>query len=357
MGASLYDAAVAADVIVIKALKVSEVAQIASTEVRLRDWMIARFEARAKSAVKSAAKAMRDGAGAEAIKAIVDDKMRPWSGEVIGRFNKEWERVYRLARVAGSKRVQGKIKTPLVYDVPTVEPNPDLKVTKAIGEPAAEFGFAFDLADEAALAAAKNKNTFWIGEMYDETMSTVISDTVAETSIAAGASRAEAAKLLTTRLTKLLGTVSMPTGYTGTLRSYVEGIVANALTTARVQGQIKSFTDLGVTTYEIVNPQDERTCPVCGHMDGKVFTTKQATTLIEEEIAAESPAAVKAVHPWLSLAQMLDISPKPGFQSTTDSTSLADAKFNLPPFHFRCRCTVDISEESESFESLEPTAL
>lgn len=339
-----YEAAMLTDVLFAKALKLSEVAQIASGEVRLRDFCIDRWDANAADAVAKAEQLTLDGAGADAIAAGVDLIMGQWAEDVAPSFLKEVDRVYRLARTAGFKKAKGLTDEPLTYDTPSAE-----SITKAVD---AEFQVVFDLVDEAAVESLQNNNLFWIGEHYSKNVSTAVSETASETLIQAGASRKEAAAEMIKSMTKALSTLYVPGGFAGTAHSYAEGLVANAMTTARVQGQIRSFTNVGITTYEIANPEDERTCPVCGHMAGKVFTTKSANDQIELVQTAASPSTVQSVHPWLSVTEMLAISPTPGSAGVADSQALAKAGFNLPPFHFRCRCTVDVSEASESFEAL-----
>lgn len=345
---AVYEAAMAADAYVCKALEVSEVAQIASSETRLRDFSILRWETLAKEAIAKAVQLTLDGAGPTTITDGVHAIMSNWAFEVAPSFLKELDRVYRLARVAGFKKAKGFTSEPLTYDTPHVEP-----VTKATD---AEFQVVFDLVDDAAVEAMQKDNLFWIGEHYGKNVSAAVADTASETLIQVGASRKEAAEVMEKAMTAALGSLHVPGGFTGSARSYIEGLVANAMTTARVQGQVRSFANVGITTYEIANPTDERTCPVCGHMAGKVFTVKSAVNQIELVQTATSPNDVRAIHPWLTEDEMKAISPSAGFASVSDSTALANAGFSLPPFHFRCRCTVDVSEQSEAFEALDDVA-
>jgi SPP1 gp7 family putative phage head morphogenesis protein len=340
-----YEAAMTADELICKALEVSEVAQIASSETRLRDFCIARWETLAKKAVQEAVRLTLDWAGPEVIAEAVHQIMLNWALEVSPSFLKELDRVYRLARIAGFKKAKGLTNEPLTYDTPSVE-----QVQKAAD---AEFKVVFDLVDEQAVAALQTNNLFWIGEHYGKNVSESVANTASETLVQAGSSRKEAAVAMEKAMSTALKSFHVPGGYSGSARGYIEGLVANAMTTGRVQGQIRSFVNVGITTYELVNPVDERTCPICAHMAGKVFTVKQASDQIELVQSASSPDQVKAIHPWLTVSEMKAISPLPGHQGPADSTALALAGFQLPPFHFRCRCTVDVSEFSESFEALE----
>lgn len=343
-----YEEAMALDALICKALEVDEVAQIASAEERLRTFAIDRWEALSKQAIAKAEQLTLDGAGAEAIEAGVNQIMLQWAFDVAPSFVKELDSVYRLARVAGFKKAKGFTTAPLTYDTPKVE-----QVQKATD---AEFQVVFDVVDDAAVEAMQSDNLFWVGEHYGKNVSAAVGDTASATLIQAGASRKEAADAMVKAMTSALGSLHVPGGYTGSARGYIEGLVANAMTTARVQGQVRSFQNVGITTYEIANPEDERTCPICSHMAGKVFTVKSAANQIDLQQTASTPDEVKTLQPWLTEAEMKDISPEAGFTTVADSTALANAGFNLPPFHFRCRCTVDVSEQSESFDALEGAA-
>jgi SPP1 gp7 family putative phage head morphogenesis protein len=350
-----YDAAVAYDVLVAKALKVDEVAQIAAAEERLRTFLIARWETLSKKAVAQSKKLTFDLKIAPVISESVDLIMSEWSLDVAPRFVTEIDRVYRLAREAGFKKAKGITTAPLTYDTPPV-PEVTVKKTKVKKATDAEFNVVFDLIDEQAIEAMQEDNLFWIGEHYGKNVSVAVSETATETLLKQGASRIQAAEAMAEAMVTALSSLHVPGGYRGSARGYLEGLTANAMTTARVQGQIRSFENVGITTYEIVNPSDERTCPICSHMNGKVFTTTSATKQIELVQDTSSPGDVKNVHPWLSVKDLKAISPKAGAQGVADATNLTKAGFGLPPFHFRCRCTVDVSEASESFEALSGVA-
>lgn len=345
-----YGAAVAFEVAMAKALGVSEVAQIASAEERLRSFLIARWEALTVEAAERSKQLVNEWAGEATVYENVHEIMERWAFEVSPQFVTEIERIYYLARKAGADKALGKTTASLTYDTEPVAPGPEVeKVTKAID---LDFDLVFDQVDEDAVAAMNGQNLFWIGEHYGTNVSAAVEETAKEVMIQGGASRAATAEAMERAMIGALSSLYVPNGYRGSSRSYMEGLTANAATTARVQGQVRSFEQIGITTYTIANPSDERTCPICGHMTGKVFTTRQARKQIDLVQAASTPEDVKAAAPWLTVKEMKAISPEAGFQSVSDSTDLSKANFNLPPFHFRCRCTVDVSEESSEFENL-----
>ncbi len=120
------------------------------------------------------------------------------------------------------------------------------------------------------------------------------------------------------------------------------------MTNGRVRGQVRSFVDIGVTRYEIVNPMDRRTSPICQFMNGRVFTVREGASQIESIAGATDPETVKKEHPWMSAKAAGAIHGRGG------DRALARAGLSLPPYHFRCRTTVDISTESISFATLTP---
>jgi hypothetical protein len=121
---------------------------------------------------------------------------------------------------------------------------------------------------------------------------------------------------------------------------------------ARAHGQTRSFQAAMVTRAEVTNPMDERTCPVCSHMNGKIFEVRHLVDNMEEELAAETKGAVKKAHPWMSVSKLKELSPRAGNVSAADSARLAREGIAQPPYHFRCRCVLDISVEAGSWEPL-----
>lgn len=342
-----------ADVALAKVLEISEVAQIARAEERLREFLLAKWTSRAAQARKRAAAAARAGKSARQIAALVRRELVPWEKDVSETMAREVERIYYLARIAGWKKATRRTKAPLTYDTPNL--TEEEEVAKAAPE-ALAFALdpTFDLVDEEAVAALQGQQRFWIGNHYDANLSARISDVTREAMVEAGENKGLAGAIMEATLAAEFAQVVTPLGWHGSAAQYFEGLTANAATVARVHGQIRSFTQIGITRYEIVNPVDERTCPECSHMNGKVFTTEHARTIMENELAAESKDAYQAAHPWLHEKELKEISPKAGPSGAKDEAALAAAGFALPPFHFRCRCTVDVSEDAGSWDELQP---
>jgi len=345
-----YAGLVLADSIIAKAARISEVSQMGRVEKRAREFITAAWERRAKQATKKAAAMARQLKPASQIAAAVNKIMGGWAKEIEPVFLKEFASVYRLGRIAAWKKATRQTKAELRYNTPKFE-----EVKKA---DVAQLLPSFDLIDDAAVEALENQQVFWIGEHYKDNVSPSIAGVTKETMAQAGRDARAAGKAMSEKVAASLSKVRVPGGFNGSAKQYFEGLTANAMTVARVHGQMRSFMDIGITRYSISNPSDHRTCKRCAHMEGKVFTTKQGAEQMGKELAADSPEEVKAAHPWLTEKQIKDISPKAGPQKgaagAKDAKALAAKGQALPPYHYRCRCTVDISDEVGSYESLAP---
>lgn len=343
----LYARQAAADVLVIKAAGIGEVAQMARLELRLRKYLAAKWEVRRAEAVRAAYKAVVAGKKAPAVTKVVDRVMGRWAGDVSETFKAEIGQFYKLGRLAGHKKATKRTKASLSYNLPEMKPAEDVKKAKP---PRGRFRATprFDLRDRRASAALGERQVLWIGDHYSDHVAQTIAETTRDTMVEHGTGSVEAGRTLADRVRDELGIVSYP-GSATSADMYFEGVAANAATVARAYGQIRSFAQVGITKYTIVNPDDERTCPVCSLVNGKVFTTQQAVAQIGREAAAESPDDIRDIHPWLSPVQFKGVS--------GSSEALAAAGQALPPYHFKCRCAVDIDESIGSFDDLEPTDL
>jgi hypothetical protein len=327
------------DFVVEKALGLSEVASIAKAELRLRKYVEGKWNVRKSEAAKTAARMAKGGKGYKEISSAVGKIMNRWSKDVLPVYNVEMRRVYRLARIAGHKKATGQTKASLQFNIPKTE---ESTVTKA--KPKVRAVPNFDLVDQQAMEMLEDKNIFWVGNHYDANISDSVRDTARNTLVEAGQSTTTAGKLMESRITGMLSAFVTPSGYTGSQKQYFEGLVANAMTVGRVYGQLRSFSQIGITKYTIVNPGGDRICPVCASIQGTTFETKQGLEQIEREYAASNPEDIKSIHPWPKESQVIG----------KDADGLSAMGLSLPPYHFRCRCTCDVSTEIESYEELVP---
>jgi len=351
------------DRMITKVLRISELSQMARAEVRLRSLLSARWDARAAQAATIAAKMASQLKPAKDITSAVDEIMGGWAKDVEDIFLVEMRQFYRLGRILGHKKAHRQITRQLRYDVPDESPGtkvPKLATVEDVTKAAvkAELLPAFDVVDDEALAALQKNQKFWIGSHYSKNVADEIGKVTRDTMIAAGKDRKVAGKLMHERLKAVLGTVKTPAGFKGTSSQYFEGLVANAATVGRVHGQMSSFMSIGITRYKIVNPGGSRICPVCAHLNGTVFETRWGAEQMGAELAAKKPEDIKRLHPWRSLKQVKEIAPKSGAERGgaigKQEKGLADAGMSLPPYHYRCRCNVDVDEQIGSYDQLTP---
>lgn len=339
-----------ADRIVAKRIFVSEVTQIGRGEKRTRAFLFNAWDRRRKQAKKKAVELAKGLKDHKLIHSEISKIMEKWKSDILPVFISEFEIAYRLGRNVGYKKATKQIKGNLQYGLPKEE-----KVTKS---KKIELLPSFDLVDKENLKALTRYQTFWIGDFYKRGVSGSIASMTKQVMAEAGGGSEIAGRLMAKKIDESFKHVRLPKGFIGTPKQYFSGLTANAFTVARVHGQMRSFAEIGITRYSISNPGDKRTCSRCAHMDGKTFTTRQGVDQMHTELAANSKQAVKDAHPWLSLNQLRAISPVagniPGAAGVRDSQALSEHGQALPPYHFKCRCTVDVATESLTYNNLIP---
>jgi hypothetical protein len=329
------------DALISKAVSVSEVAQIARIEVRVRKALLVKWNARAVEASASAGAVYKSGGTLAAAFAACDKAMNKWDDDVRANYAQSLEDVYKLARRAAHNKVTGKSKASLQYSVPSIVV---AKAAPKSGGAKGSVQFAFDVVDERAIDKLSKQELWWIGGTYKNVAPTI--RTAVEPKVIAGLSRKLGGEMVAKAVKERLDDFRIPDGFKGSSERYFEGLAANAVTAARVGGQLGSFMKLGVTTYELVNPMDSRTSAICAELNGMTFQVADAGAQLEKLGKAQTPEQFKAIKPWLSVDRIASLAARgPG--------ALSKAGQMFPPFHFRCRTTVDVSTESLSFSALE----
>ena len=174
------------------------------------------------------------------------------------------------------------------------------------------------LPDKKAIDVLTRHNCFWIGQHYGNHVGPKIAQ-IAQKAIDDGMGR----DALAQELRHELGGVA-PEGYT-----YWDVVASSALVRARSFGTISGMEEAGITEYEIMAMNDERTCPICGEMDGTVFSVEETRRVIDKALSITDPEEFKAAMPWHTESP----AGKSVGQLERDGQS-------LPPFHGRCRCTL-----------------
>ena len=185
------------------------------------------------------------------------------------------------------------------------------------------------LPDRRAIETLAKHNCYWLGEHYGEhigpNVARVISDGISE-----GLGRIELAK----RLKATLGGDEDLRNY-----RYWDVVSSAAIVRSRSFGNISGMEEAGFTEYEILAMGDERMCPICGEMDGRVFSVADARSAIDSVLSIADPVKFKEAMPWQS---------KPPIG--VSNSELSKTGRALPPFHGRCRCTLVIVSGKESRE-------
>lgn len=356
----MHDGISALDAIIAKALKVNELARIAKIETNLRRYIGKEWDSLAVDASKQAAAAMRSGSGNpgnDDIKRMmvrVDRVMSDWHETIEKRYVDDNHEVYELAHISSMKRALGKRKRPLDYNTP---PGPEVRVNKAkeIVHIAGDGGEriplilpSFNAVDMATIEAFEKHQVFWIGRHYKQNVSDTVARVARDTIVKAGLGREEAGKITQKVVRDALDIVEVPDGFTGTATRYFEGLVANTVTTQRVSAQLTGFERFGYTKHVIVNPRDQRTCPICDLMDGKVFEIAQGRKTLDSLVKAKNPASIKRIQPFMTVAIARELTGgQRGPISAGRTRAIAARGNSMPSFHFKCRCSIDITEEEE----------
>lgn len=270
---------------------------------------------------------------------MVDDAENLTAGAV--------EDFYRLGMEAAWAKGTGRTKSSLRYEVR------DGELKKAGKTPeSAHLHPSFTAVDSQAVKTLQTHQTFWIGEYYDKNLGGTIASAANDVIVTQGKSGTEAGKVLRTWFSAsgaaapgMSSPESMiPVGWMGTSKDYFKGVAANAATTGRVLGSVRAFEQLGVTNLTVVNPLDERTCPRCSTMNGKHVSLKEASAQSSKLLGAKNPNQIRAAQPWLSTAAFKGMGIKPGEGPLTleEQAAMKAAGIALPPYHFTCRCTVDV---------------
>lgn len=248
-----------------------------------------------------------------------------------------------------NRKVQGKYKGSLEFDFVPVEKAPI----------DAELEASFTVADSEAIDALHRRQTIWIGEHYSRKLSASVRDFVREVLVREGRDpetvvdemqRVLRQELLYDTANPFEGSYArLPVGWRGSVDSYFENLGANVATVGRVAGQLSALSSAGVEHYVIVNPLDERTCPECSDLaDNSVavegMPVEEAWEMQRKEFRATPEVLRETLHPWSKLSVMREVTGVSGtWKSRADASKFIKAGYGFPPFHFSCRCTVDLA--------------
>ncbi len=109
--------------------------------------------------------------------------------------------------------------------------------------------------------------------------------------------------------------------------AYWSGISEFNSETSKIFSQVQTLHELNITEYTIEAIIDEKTCPVCLHLNGSVWSVEEAVTKVYDMIISEADAAA-------------EINPFPPRSTPKDFEDPKDSPYGLPPYHPRCRCNI-----------------
>lgn len=320
----------ALEALVIKSMSLDTESVFVNNERRLLQFMATKWLAKAEPAVAAGVAAFRSG---HSTRAAVGTALNGWQLQIKPALVATTRASYLEAKRQILQRATGKLG-PLDPTKP-----PLFIVRKAPKDISIEPDFG--LVDEQAVAQLATSQLRWMGDYYDDELGDEIDDLVSELMVEGGLGRADAAEQLQLRLAERLGITAadIPGTWVGPVSDYFEVLAANAVTNARTRGALGQMAQVGVERYVISAVGDERTCGRCLFMDGKSRLVADAVKTMDALNDADEPDQVRQLHPWASNVKQMEDDPD---------------KFEFPPFHGRCRCTVDIDADSEI--SFEPAA-
>lgn len=126
------------------------------------------------------------------------------------------------------------------------------------------------------------------------------------------------------------------------------------LTTSRLvsYGFLSEAHVLQISTYQVTEILDDRTCPVCQRMHGKTFEVEKALTHLDTILRVQDPQELKSLSPW----------PKQTKQALYDLDKLSNEElqgkgWDTPPYHPLCRGTLVLVGTVTEVVSIPPVIL
>lgn len=209
---------------------------------------------------------------------------------------------------------------------------------RATGRSVANVSGDLTLADQSAIAALGNQQTFWIGNLWSDHLSKTISATVTREALVGGLGREEVGRILRGVVDGTFPGVGIPGTFNGTPEQYFTSLTGTVRNRASNYGAIQTFVEAEVKRYQIKAVLDRRTSEICTFMDSREFSVRSAERLIDRTFEAEDPDAVRAISPWVSASKAGVIAGEG--DAASQEVQLEAAGMALPPYHGKCRTTV-----------------
>ena len=120
------------------------------------------------------------------------------------------------------------------------------------------------------------------------------------------------------------------------------------LTTSRLvnYGSLDAMVTGRVTTYRLRVTLDERTSTICRNLVDRTFTVTEGFNRLETALRTNDGGALRVIHPWIPHTAASNL-PK------MSSAELSANNWTTPPFHPRCRTTVEPVAEEDIREDVD----
>ena len=227
----------------------------------------------------------------------------------------------------------GKAADPGIYVIAKAQVNPSLTA-------------ALNAVDKKAIEALAKAQNFWLTREFAEPMglNQTLNKLVQHGIFTQGRSAKEMRERIAEKLQHQLDYAEAIAGKLPMGRAqYAEFLAVNTASVAKTYGSISGLQEAGVTRYVVMNPLDERTCPVCSFMEGTSYTVSHGMERIES-LSGMEPQAFKESWPWMSNEkQVKDIAGTSDPKALTPEKKgdvMGKAGRSFPPYHGRCRCVV-----------------
>lgn len=118
----------------------------------------------------------------------------------------------------------------------------------------------------------------------------------------------------------------------------IRRIIDTSVNKVRNYANVNYLSQAQVTTYEVIEVDDQNTCEYCLSMNGKQFSVSTAKSKVDKEVNA-GPGAVATVSPFLTTLPIDDV-------KQMSAEELSAAGFSVPPYHPYCKGSVAASFDS-----------
>lgn len=205
-------------------------------------------------------------------------------------------------------------------------------------DPSVSVSASFSQSDLAAIEEMSKQQLWWIGDLWNDHLSRVITETVQRESLIAGLGREQVGQILKGVVNGTVEGAFVPGTWRGSTEQYFQMLSGTARTRASAFGALTSIRDAGFDKYRIVAVMDERTSDQCRLMHNKVFKVSDGMGHMKRSLAAKDPSEYKSVAGWKSASEIEQLIGSGDEES--QRMSLASSGLALPPYHARCRTVV-----------------